>query len=81
MKTFPQKLYSFLGIWRYEEITMEKDGTYKYYLIIYWCIWPWKFKRKIDLFRINRTPKYQKHLQRRRKLIQDDQHEQYNEGY
>lgn len=46
-KTLWQKIYSFLGFWSY-----YKFKNHNRYRVFYWCCFPWKFYRKIDLFTI-----------------------------
>lgn len=43
-----RKIYSVLGFWFYYDY--DKQGNR--YRVYYWCAWPWKFKRKFDLFKI-----------------------------
>lgn len=43
-----REIYSFLGFWFY--YTHDEYGNM--YRVYYWCAWPWKFKRKFDLFKI-----------------------------
>jgi hypothetical protein len=53
-KSIWQKVYSFFGFWTYTDVvSLDKQGNYAEYKVIYWCCLPWfKFFRKFDLVRI-----------------------------
>lgn len=53
-KTVWQKIYSWFGFWHYtEHVLLDDKETVKVNKVFYWCVFPWNYYCKLDLFRIS----------------------------